>query len=283
MVRLPLRCLLLGCLLTIVHPETPNVCRENQYLTKGQCCNMCPPGEKLVNECTEFTETDCSPCSEGEFLETWNRETHCHQHRYCDPNLRLQVKREGTSKTDRTCICDEGQHCASNPCESCSPHSSCPPGFGVQQRATEVSDTICEPCPVGFFSNVSSALEKCHPWTSCEIQGLAEQRAGTNKTDVLCGGVRNRMRALVVIPIVTAVLFIVMLVFACTSESTGKMAKKAGDKVFYVQKKGQDPVETEEDPPGPRSMAPVQETLVGCQPVTQEDGKESRISVQERQ
>lgn len=31
--------------------------------------------------------------------------------------------------------------------------------------ATEVSDTICDPCPVGFFSNVSSALEKCHPWT----------------------------------------------------------------------------------------------------------------------
>ena len=31
--------------------------------------------------------------------------------------------------------------------------------------ATGVLDTICEPCPVGFFSNVSSAFEKCHRWT----------------------------------------------------------------------------------------------------------------------
>ena len=49
-------------------------------------------------------------------------------------------------------------------------------------------------------------------------------------------------------------------------------------KVMY-----QDPVEDlEEFPMPPHSIAPVQETLHGCQPVTQEDGKESRISVQER-
>lgn len=38
-----------------------------------------------------------------------------------------------------------------------------------------------------------------------------------------------------------------------------------------------------EDYPGHNTAAPVQETLHGCQPVAQEDGKESRISVQERQ
>lgn len=39
----------------------------------------------------------------------------------------------------------------------------------------------------------------------------------------------------------------------------------------------------EEVPVQTDSSGPVQETLHGCQPVTQEDGKESRISVQERQ
>lgn len=43
-----------------------------------------------------------------------------------------------------------------------------------------------------------------------------------------------------------------------------------------------DPQEIE-DYPCHNTAAPVQETLHGCQPVTQEDGKESRISVQERQ
>uniref|UniRef100_A0A8D0NAD6 Tumor necrosis factor receptor superfamily member 5 n=1 Tax=Sus scrofa TaxID=9823 RepID=A0A8D0NAD6_PIG len=143
--------------------------------------------QKLVNHCTEVTETECLPCSSSEFLATWNREKHCHQHKYCDPNLGLQVQREGTSKTDTTCVCSEGHHCTNSACESCTLHSLCFPGLGVKQMATEVSDTICEPCPVGFFSNVSSASEKCQPWTSCESKGLVEQRAGTNKTDVVCG------------------------------------------------------------------------------------------------
>lgn len=44
----------------------------------------------------------------------------------------------------------------------------------------------------------------------------------------------------------------------------------------------QGPVETDYYP-AHNTAAPVQETLHGCQPVAQEDGKESRISVQERQ
>ncbi|KAF4023713.1 hypothetical protein G4228_015228 [Cervus hanglu yarkandensis] len=144
----------------------------------------------------------------------------------------------------------------------------CPP-------ATGVSDTICEPCPAGFFSNVSSAFEKCHRWTSCERKGLVEQHAGTNKTDVVCG-FQSRMRTLVVIPITMGVLFAVLLVSACISESPGGEALHPGR---------QDPVETidPEDLTGPQPPPPVQETLCWCQPVTQEDGKESRISVQERE
>ncbi|XP_036900090.1 tumor necrosis factor receptor superfamily member 5 isoform X3 [Sturnira hondurensis] len=273
---LPRQCLLVGFLLTTVHPEPPNVCRENQYLINSQCCNMCPPGDKLVQDCTDTTHTICHPCGRGEFLDTPNNEKYCHPHRYCDPNLGLQVQTEGTTKTDTVCACNEGQHCANDNCDSCAPHSSCPPGFGVKQIATQVSDTICEPCPFGFFSNVSSAFEKCHPWASCEIKGLVEQRAGTNKTDVLCES-QDRMRALVVVPVLMAVLLTVLLAYACVK----KVAEEANTKAFHPKGKGQDPVEMD-DFPGLLPNHPVQETLHGCQPVTQEDGKESRISVQER-
>uniref|UniRef100_A0A671FM03 Tumor necrosis factor receptor superfamily member 5 n=1 Tax=Rhinolophus ferrumequinum TaxID=59479 RepID=A0A671FM03_RHIFE len=235
--------------------------------------------EKLVNDCTEITNTECVPCGKGEFLDTENRDSHCHQHKYCDPNLGLRVQREGTSKTDTTCTCDEGRHCTTDACESCTLHNLCHPGFGVKQIGTGVSDTICEPCPVGFFSNVSSAFEKCHPWTSCETKGLVELRAGTNKTDALCG-FQYRMRALVVIPVIMGILFSILLMSACIR----KVAKEPdNNKGFQLENKWQDPVETDVDFSGPHSTAPVQETLHGCQPVTQEDGKESRISVQERQ
>ncbi|XP_006773596.1 PREDICTED: tumor necrosis factor receptor superfamily member 5 isoform X1 [Myotis davidii] len=210
MVRLPLQCLLLGCWFAAVHPEPP-ACSEKQYPTESQCCNLCPPGQKLVSDCTAVTDTECVPCSEGEFLGTWSNERRCHPHRYCDPNLKLRVQSKGTLKTDTTCTCDEGRHCVDEVCENCAPHSSCPPGFGVKEIATGVSDTICEPCLVGFFSNVSSAYDKCHPWTSCEIKGLVELRAGTNKTDAVCG-IRHRKRTLVVIPIVAALLLALLLV-----------------------------------------------------------------------
>uniref|UniRef100_A0A8C5L1B4 Tumor necrosis factor receptor superfamily member 5 n=1 Tax=Jaculus jaculus TaxID=51337 RepID=A0A8C5L1B4_JACJA len=245
MVRVSLPCVLWGCLLA-VHPEPPTACSENQYLVNNQCCDKCPPGKKLVKDCTELTETQCTPCGKGEFLDTWNSLTRCHQHQYCEPHSGLQVLKEGTSETDTTCTCQEGQHCTSNDCERCAPHTSCGPGFGVKQMATGSSDTVCELCPTGFFSNVSSAVEKCRSWTSCEAKDLVVLQEGTNRTDVVCG----------------------------------KVSKKSKDKVLQLEVMRHHPVEV--DFPGHNPAAPVQETLQGCQPVTQEDGKESRISVQER-
>ncbi|XP_025870522.2 tumor necrosis factor receptor superfamily member 5 isoform X2 [Vulpes vulpes] len=233
MVLLPLRCLFWGSLLTTVYPEPRTACREKQYLVDSQCCNMCPPGEKLVNDCLHTIDTECTRCQTGEFLDTWNAERHCHQHKYCDPNLGLHVEKEGTSETDTTCTCDEGLHCTNAACESCTMHSLCPPGLGVKQIATGVSDTVCDPCPIGFFSNVSSALEKCHPWTSCETKGLVKVQAGTNKTDVICGP-QPRIRALVVIPIMMGILLVVLLLSACIRESPGKVVKKPENKIFLL-------------------------------------------------
>ncbi|XP_062970611.1 tumor necrosis factor receptor superfamily member 5 isoform X4 [Cynocephalus volans] len=226
MVRLPLQCVLWGCLLTAVYPEPPTACKEKQYPINGQCCSLCQPGQKLVSDCTELIDTECLRCSKGEFLDTWNTERHCHQHKYCDPNLGLRVQREGTSETDTTCTCEEGRHCTSDACESCALHSLCSPGFGAKQIDS-----------------------------------------------------RHRMRALVMIPVVTGILFAVLLVSAYIR----KVVKKSKDKAPHPETECQDPVEVIflDDFSGPNS--PVQETLHGCQPVTQEDGKESRISVQERQ
>uniref|UniRef100_A0A8C6W2V1 Tumor necrosis factor receptor superfamily member 5 n=1 Tax=Nannospalax galili TaxID=1026970 RepID=A0A8C6W2V1_NANGA len=169
MVRVALLCALWGCLLTAVHLEPATVCQENQYSFNGRCCDLCQPGKKLLSECTEHTRTQCLPCSQGEFLDTWNKETYCHQHRYCEPNQGLQVWREGTSETDTTCVCQEGQYCISSDCDSCALHTECGLGFGVKQMGTGKNDTVCEPCPVGFFSNVSSAVKKCQSWTRCSF------------------------------------------------------------------------------------------------------------------
>lgn len=237
-----------------------------------------------MDDCTDFKGTQCLRCTKGEFLDTWNRERRCHAHRYCDPHLGLRVQKEGTLETDTTCVCEEGRHCANDACEQCDLHTSCGPGFGVKQMGTGVSDTICEPCPDGFFSSVSSAFEKCHPWTSCESKYLVERQAGTNVTDAVCG-FQDRSRALLVIPIIIGIVIVILLMSVYFTELPGKVFRKPKGKALHCKPDGQGPEETTDgdDFLGHNTAAPVQETLHGCQPVTQEDGKESRISVQERQ
>eukprot|EP00072_Mus_musculus_P070849 XP_017172612.1 PREDICTED: tumor necrosis factor receptor superfamily member 5 isoform X1 [Mus musculus] len=278
MVSLPRLCALWGCLLTAVHLGQCVTCSDKQYLHDGQCCDLCQPGSRLTSHCTALEKTQCHPCDSGEFSAQWNREIRCHQHRHCEPNQGLRVKKEGTAESDTVCTCKEGQHCTSKDCEACAQHTPCIPGFGVMEMATETTDTVCHPCPVGFFSNQSSLFEKCYPWTSCEDKNLEVLQKGTSQTNVICG-LKSRMRALLVIPVVMGILITIFGVFLYIK----KVVKKPKDnEILPPAARRQDPQEME-DYPGHNTAAPVQETLHGCQPVTQEDGKESRISVQERQ
>ncbi|KAM9069964.1 tumor necrosis factor receptor superfamily member 5 [Sarcophilus harrisii] len=262
-------CLLWACVFTAVHMKPAISCEKNQYLVNGLCCEKCSPGTKLVTDCSEGSETQCEPCQEGEFQSSWNHDKYCHQHKYCDPNLHLKIQNEGSLEKDTACVCIDGFHCTSPECESCSSHSLCQPGFGVKHAGTNSTDTICEPCKEGFFSNVSSAFEKCLPWTSCKDTGLSKIQEGTDKTDVLCQGDKSRVGLLVLIPIVLGLFFIIMGLL----HWRGLCFKAPKNKVLQKM----EPIEMEEEP------LPVQETLLRGQPVTQEDGKESRISEQEGQ
>uniref|UniRef100_F6TPY2 Tumor necrosis factor receptor superfamily member 5 n=1 Tax=Monodelphis domestica TaxID=13616 RepID=F6TPY2_MONDO len=251
--RLPSLCFSSSCLpaTSVQCPEPGTVMPVRHYL---QTRVLAHPEIPLVTDCTEDSETQCMPCQEGEFQSSWNHDKYCHQHKYCDPNLHLQIQKEGSLEKDTICICTGGLHCSSPECESCSIHSPCQPGFGVYQTGTGTTDTICEPCKKGFYSNVSSAFEQCLPWSSCEAPGLMKIQEGTDKTDVLC-------QLVCFCPIPTLCLEqVLQLVETEPQEPPGKH-----------------PQENDEDP------FPVQETLLRGQPVTQEDGKESRISEQEGQ
>lgn len=51
---------------------------------------------------------------------------------------------------------------------------------------TPESDTVCEKCPQGFFSSVTSAAEPCQPHKDCSQLGLKTLRPGTATHDVQC-------------------------------------------------------------------------------------------------
>ncbi|KAM9650080.1 tumor necrosis factor receptor superfamily member 5 isoform 3-T3 [Morphnus guianensis] len=244
MKRLGLVGLLGAALLGCWEPGDTIRCFDKQYEHKGKCCNRCPPGQKLVSECNGTEDSLCAHCESGHYQQSWTKERHCAPHDICEDNAGLIVKRQGNATHNTVCQCQAGMHCSDTSCQTCVENQPCQHGFGfVEAKAMARMSSPCEPCAEGTFSNVSSKTEPCHPWTSCEEKGLVVKEKGTNTSDVICDP-RRRVH---------------------------KQARKPGEIL-----EAQQPMEVGEE------VFPVQETLLGGQPVAQEDGKESRISEQER-
>ncbi|XP_048178073.1 tumor necrosis factor receptor superfamily member 5 isoform X3 [Corvus hawaiiensis] len=233
-------------------PGDALTCFDKQYMYKGRCCNRCQPGKKLVSECNKTEDSVCAPCGSGHYQPSWTKEKHCAPHDTCEGNAGLIVKMQGNATHNTVCQCRAGMHCSDISCQTCVENQPCQLGSGfVAAKAMNRMSSPCEPCAEGTFSNVSSKTEPCYPWTSCEEKGLVVKVKGTNSSDVICESSR-RSSLSVLIPITAAV-------FTCL----------LGVCIYCL-------VHTDS-----RRRVPNEETLLRCQPVAQEDGKESRISEQE--
>ncbi|KAM6052991.1 tumor necrosis factor receptor superfamily member 5 isoform 1-T1 [Theristicus caerulescens] len=279
MKRLGLMGLLGAVLLGCWEPGDAIGCFDKQYEHKGRCCNRCQPGEKLVSECNGTEYSVCTRCESGHYQHSWTKEKHCAPHDICEDNAGLIMKTQGNATHNTVCQCRAGMHCSDTSCQTCVENQPCQHGFGfVAAKAVARISSPCEPCAEGTFSNVSSKTEPCHPWTSCEEKGLVVKVKGTNTSDVICESSR-RSSLSVLIPITAAV--VTCLVGVCIYCLVHTDPRRRVQKQIDAEKprevlEGQQPVEAGED------LLPVQETLLGGQPVVQEDGKESRISEQER-
>nr|QVJ13581.1 CD40 protein [Anas platyrhynchos] len=168
-------------------------------------------------------------------------------------------------------------HCSDTSCQTCVENQPCKQGFGfVSAKTVPQTSSPCEPCPEGTFSNVSSKTEPCYPWTSCEEKGLVVKEKGTNTSDVICESAR-RSSLSVLIPITAAVVtcLVGICIYCLVHTDLRRRVPKQVEAGVPREMERQEPKEDGED------IFPVQETLLGGQPVAQEDGKESRISEQE--
>ncbi|NXW87364.1 TNR5 factor, partial [Alopecoenas beccarii] len=293
MKRLGLLGLLGAVLLGCWEPGDAVRCFDKQYEHKGRCCNRCQPGEKLVSECNGTEDSVCTRCESGHYQQGWTREKHCAPHDICDDNTGLVVKTQGNTTHNTVCQCRAGMHCSDTSCQTCVENQPCQRGFGfVAAKAVARMSSPCEPCAEGTFSNVSSKTEPCHPWTSCEEKGLVVKAQGTNTSDVICESSR-RSSLSVLIPIAAAVITCLLgiCIYCLVHTAWERRGRRGGGcsclpltpaPVQIGARKPreledqQQPIEMEEEP------FPVQETLLRGQPVAQEDGKESRMSEQER-
>uniref|UniRef100_H3CW68 TNFR-Cys domain-containing protein n=1 Tax=Tetraodon nigroviridis TaxID=99883 RepID=H3CW68_TETNG len=149
---------------------------------KTLLCDKCRPGTHLAAHCTPSTPTKCLPCEENQFTELWNYLPRClYCSNYCDDSQ--EVAKECSATNDRVCRCKEGLYSSSGFCFS---HSECQPGLGVKLAGTSETDTVCERCVDGYFSNSSSANEPCVKHQEC-APGQTALLNGSASQDALCG------------------------------------------------------------------------------------------------
>ncbi|XP_021562431.1 tumor necrosis factor receptor superfamily member 11A [Carlito syrichta] len=164
---------------------TPPCHSERHYEHLGRCCNKCEPGKYMSSKCTTTSDSICLPCGPDEYLDTWNEEDKCLLHKVCDIGKALVAADAGNRTVPRRCACMAGYHWSQD-CECCRRNRECAPGLGAQHPLQLNKDTVCKPCPVGFFSDDFSSTDKCKPWTNCTILGKTVEHHGTDKSDVVC-------------------------------------------------------------------------------------------------
>ncbi|KAM4840988.1 tumor necrosis factor receptor superfamily member 11A isoform 1-T1 [Thomomys bottae] len=163
----------------------PPCTRDRQYELHGRCCSKCEPGKFMSSKCTTTSDSVCLPCGPEEYLETWNEEDKCLLHKVCDAGKGLVALNPGNHTAPRRCVCMAGYHW-SHDCQCCRRNTECAPGSGVRHPLQLNMDTVCEPCPLGQFSDSFSSTGRCKPWTNCTILGKTETHHGTDKSDVVC-------------------------------------------------------------------------------------------------
>lgn len=141
-------------------------------------------GKRVHKHCDEYTSTTCNSCLEMTYTNAPNRLTECLPCSFCDPSNGLRVKQACTLISDTVCEPLSGYYCIDflSNCPKAIKHSTCSPGQYINQTGTEFSDTVCDDCPAGSYSN--GTLCKLH--MNCESLGKTTVKAGTETTDAEC-------------------------------------------------------------------------------------------------
>ncbi|KAF1481027.1 Tumor necrosis factor receptor superfamily member 11A, partial [Pygoscelis antarcticus] len=164
---------------------TPPCESEQHYEYSGRCCTKCEPGKYMSARCTSTSDTVCQSCGPNEYMDVWNEEDKCLLHKICDQGKALREVNPGNSTFQRQCACTMGYHWNED-CDCCQRNTICAPGFGVKHPVQQDKDTMCTPCPRGYFSKVASSTDECKSWTNCTALGMAEIVPGTDKSDAVC-------------------------------------------------------------------------------------------------
>ncbi|KAM3920930.1 tumor necrosis factor receptor superfamily member 14 isoform 2-T4 [Leptodactylus fuscus] len=148
---------------TLVHLTL--ACLPREYESNNLCCPMCDKGSFVKAHCTpQIGSSVCVLCAENTYTDQPNGLTECFRCKECDLGAGLIVKEKCTTISNTVCECKAGHFCLSPDCDLCQEHTQCHPGQYVKKNGTWKTDTVCENCSPGHYSDKDNSLH-CLPWT----------------------------------------------------------------------------------------------------------------------
>uniref|UniRef100_A0A667X6T9 Tumor necrosis factor receptor superfamily, member 1B n=1 Tax=Myripristis murdjan TaxID=586833 RepID=A0A667X6T9_9TELE len=164
------------------------------FILKALCvcklwiCSSVITGHRLVEQCSDTTNSVCEPCPSDQYLVDWNFSPNCFSCPRCKAKKGLQYAQNCSSSTKSKCVCLPGMYCMLDYnapyCSECAKYTTCKPGTGVSIQGTPNSNVKCAQCKEGTFSNKASSTNACQPHTNC--QGRAVLRKGNATSDTVC-------------------------------------------------------------------------------------------------
>lgn len=158
-------------------------CPDNMYKSGPLCCKFCPVGTYMVKNCNVSKGNSfCKPCPSETFMDKVNNNTKCKQCLKCPPSQ--TAMRQCKPTHDRECGCPSGMYHdqAVLICMEC---LKCDIGHGVVSPCTNISNTECQPCREGTFSDRVSPEQECLNCSQCGPGTVIEEKC-TITRDTVC-------------------------------------------------------------------------------------------------
>ncbi|XP_016347649.1 tumor necrosis factor receptor superfamily member 5-like [Sinocyclocheilus anshuiensis] len=128
----------------------------------------------------------------------------------CDTSNGLRVKQACTLISNTVCEPLSGYYCIDllSSCKKAVKYSTCSPGQYINQTGTEFTDTVCDDCPVGSYSDDTF----CKLHTNCESLGKITIREGTDTTDAECSNGAPSYLLPLILSVCVLVVFITLII-----------------------------------------------------------------------
>ncbi|XP_036386289.1 tumor necrosis factor receptor superfamily member 14-like [Megalops cyprinoides] len=119
---------------------------KTHYPNEHLCCDLCPEGHFVKEDCTHNQQTVCEKCPSGTYNAEATELYRCHSCTKCQ-----HEKSKCIPTRDAVCDCPLGFLCATETCSTCRRIPTC--GKGEQLQQTDGNTAKCEPCPDNTYSD----------------------------------------------------------------------------------------------------------------------------------